>query len=186
MRKAWFHLLFLYERYNERHVRCWRAMPICWRLSSGWLDVGPAMGAHEQRVHFIKWFIQDMIINGGTLLSRQESIDAQSRHSRSPGLADRERRRSKTNDEQSRHDCMRVFVCYTCEWERKKEKESDRKGGGRRERRRECIRWMMKREIAMHSHQCLHTHVHLLSPFLSLRTLSVYAALRPTPRFQLH
>lgn len=58
-------------------------MPICWRLSSGWLDVGPAMGAHEQRVHFIEWFIQDMIINGGTLLSRQESIDAWSRHSRS-------------------------------------------------------------------------------------------------------
>lgn len=109
--KAWFHLLPSYERYNTRHARRRGAMPICWRLSSGWLDVGPAVGAHEQRVHFIKWFIQDMIINGGTLLSRQESIDARSRRSRSLGLADRERRRSKTNEEQSRHDCAIVFVC---------------------------------------------------------------------------
>lgn len=113
-----------HTRYNTRHARRRGAMPICWCLSSGWLDVGPAMGAHEQRVHFIKWFIQDMIINGGTLLSRQESIDARSRHSRSPGLADRERRRSKTNEEQSRHDRVRVFVCLYL-WESEGERMYD-------------------------------------------------------------
>lgn len=165
-----------HTRYNTRHARRRGAMPICWCLSSGWLDVGPAMGAHEQRVHFIKWFIQDMIINGGTLLSRQESIDARSRHSRSPGLADRERRRSKTNEEQSRHDRVRVFVCLYL-WESEGERMYDE--------------WWRERETeGRRGSLCILTnssiHVCLLSPFLPLRTLSVYAALRPTPRFQLH
>lgn len=170
MRNAWFHFPPSYERYT-RYARRQGAMPICWRLSSCWLDVGPAMGAHEQRVHFIKWFIQDMIINGGTLLSRQESIDARSRHSRSLGLADRERRRSKTNEEQSRHDCVKAFVCCIPV----------------REQRRGCT---MNDKEKDRGSQCILTnssiHVRFLSPFLPLRTLSVYAALRPEPRSQLH
>ena len=36
--------------------------------------------AHEQRTHLIEWFIQDMIINRRTLLSRQESIDGRLKH----------------------------------------------------------------------------------------------------------
>jgi len=143
--EKWSRLLPSYKRYNMRHARRRRAMPICWRLSSGWLDVGPAVGAHEQRVHFIKWFIQDMIINGGTLLSRQESIDARSRHSRSPGLAVRERRKSKTNEEQSRHDCVRVFVCLYL-WESEGKRVYDKW-------------WRERQRIAMHSHQFLHTCV---------------------------
>lgn len=172
--KAWFHLLPSYERYNTRHARRRGAMPICWRLSSGWLDVGPAVGAHEQRVHFIKWFIQDMIINGGTLLSRQESIDARSRRSRSLGLADRERRRSKTNEEQSRHDCAIVFVCLYL-WESEGGRVYDERWSeGERQR------------VAVHPHQFLHTCASSFPFPTALRTLSVYAAPRPTPRSLLH
>lgn len=149
------------------------AMPICWCLSSGWLDVGRAMGAHEQRVHFIKWFIQDMIINGGTLLSRQESIDARSRHSRSLGLADRERDADRKLTRNRAGTRVRMGICMFVPV---------------RERRRERVRWMTKRETGdRHAFSPISsTHVRVLSPFLPLRTLSAYATLRPTPRSQLH
>jgi len=59
-----------------------------------------------------------------------------------------------------------------------------------RERRRESARWMMKRERETESRYVFSP----ISPYtcvfflllLSLCTLSVYVALRPTPRFQLH
>lgn len=67
--------------------------------------------AHEQRTHLIEWFIQDMIINRRTLLSRQESIDGRLKHACTTGLAVRRR---------EAHD-----------WAKQRERERERDNRGR-------------------------------------------------------
>lgn len=84
------HLLARWTHYKGTYNHRW-SVSICLRLFSNEDDAGSATSAHEQRAHLIEWFIQDMIINRRTLLSRQESIDGRLKHACTTELAVRRR-----------------------------------------------------------------------------------------------